>query len=500
MLAAAFVLLSAGALAPLFVTPILPFPDLPANVANASLLIRTALKQSSAEPFYRVEWLPFPYWTTYLDLGPLSIHIGPFLAAKVLVGVLVLALPLALMRLLLALGRDPRQALWGFLLSWEHNLYAGWHSYALAMALSFVILAKVVEAEDARAARRIVPWSVILGLTHVMGVMFLLVAALFLLAERRPAMTRAKVHAIAVSGSALILVPWLVLRMRFDETPPAESRFFAEYPTAAQKVVSFFAASLDNLNGPSGEGTAALALTLLVLGPLVFACLPQSANDRHRWAGALVALAALVLYAALPMAIYGPVAHWYTYPRYASYLLATLLLVPPVRRLPPSVLAPGVMAALAGNVATVTTFRAFGDRVRPFLQIVDAAPAGTRVLPLEYVDEDPAVKFAPLAHLHSYITAKGAYDPHLYDNPNTPIRYRSDLSIPRISWSGPSEFTLAKYGPHYDYILVQGLTRDPFVREPSAAGYCVNLVREAGMWRLYSVERIKEGVRPAGFE
>src|SRR5262249_20749776 len=68
-LAIAFAVLSCGALAPLFATPILPFPDLPSNVACASLLIRTALHQASVTPFYRVDWLPFPYWTSYLVVG-----------------------------------------------------------------------------------------------------------------------------------------------------------------------------------------------------------------------------------------------------------------------------------------------------------------------------------------------------------------------------------------------------------------------------------------------
>ena len=133
--------------------------------------------------------------------------------------------------------------------------------------------------------------------------------------------------------------------------------------------------------------------------------------------------------------------------------------------------------------------RRFGTRVRPFLQIVDAVPAGTRLLPLELVDQDPAVKSAPLAHLHSYISAKGLYDPHMFDNPDTPIRYRDGLAIPRISWRGPRDFTLARYAPHYDYILVQGLVFDPLAGSATAGGYRVHLVREAGLWRLYAVDK-----------
>jgi hypothetical protein len=283
-----------------------------------------------------------------------------------------------------------------------------------------------------------------------------------------------------------MLLPWVLQRSL--ESPHAQPPLALEYPTVSQKVIDFFGFSLDNLNGSFGESIAALSLVLLLFGPLAFACLPRSDGDGHRWSGALVALAALALYAALPMGFYGPVQHWYTYPRYASYFLAALLLVPPVQTLPPVLLIPGVMTALAGNAATVVAFRAFGGRVEPFVPIVDAVPAGARLLPLEYVDQDPVVKFPPLAHLHSYVTAKVTFDPHLLDNANTPIRYRSDLSIPRISWLGPREFTLAKYAPHFDYILVQGIQRDPFGETSSAGGYHVRLVLETGIWRLYAVE------------
>src|SRR3982750_4858405 len=101
-LAIAFAILSFGALAPLLVTPILPFPDLPSNVAGASLLMRTAFHQASVLPFYRVDWSPCPYWTAYLLLGSSSILFGPFIGAKLLTALVILLLPLALLRLALA--------------------------------------------------------------------------------------------------------------------------------------------------------------------------------------------------------------------------------------------------------------------------------------------------------------------------------------------------------------------------------------------------------------
>lgn len=492
-LAFAFAVLSLGALAPLFATPILPFPDLPSNVAGASLLMRTAFHQAAAMQFYRIDWLPFPYWTAYLVLGASSMVVGPFVAAKLLVGMVALLLPLSLLRLALALGREPRLSLCGFLLSWDHNLYAGWHSYGLGMAIGFVVLAKVVEAaDDPRAAVRVIPWSMLLALTHAMAVLFVALAAALLLATARPIAARLKTVAIALSGSAVVIVAWLSARALSSGPPggqPAQWHF--DYPAVSGKVTGLFGYSLDNLRGSFGELTAALAFGLLLLGPVAFVCARKTelapVDDGRRWSGALIALAALALYGGLPMAIYGPINHWYTYPRYASYLLAALPLVPPIRKIATGWLVPALLVALAADVATVTAFVGFGARVRPFLQLVDAVPAGVRLLPLEFVDQDVAVKDPPLAHLHSYITAKGLYDPHMFDNPDTPIRYRDGLGITRISWLGPRGFSLAAYAPHYDYILVQGLVSDPFTAAPAEGGYHVRLLREAGIWRLYEV-------------
>src|SRR5262249_39496551 len=153
------------------------------------------------------------------------------------------------------------------------------------------------------------------------------------------------------------------------------TRWQFDYPTATTKVSGFFTFSLDSLGGSFGEVTAALAFGLLLLGPVALACARrtelQSPDDGRRWSGARIALAALLLYVGLPMAIFGPVTHWYTYPRYASYLLALLPFVPPIRKIAAAWTVPVVVIALAFNVATVRAFLGFAGRVRPFLKIAD---------------------------------------------------------------------------------------------------------------------------------
>lgn len=491
-LLACFVVLAVTSLLPLAMTPLIPSPDLPGNVGSASLLFHTALRHAPATDFYRVVWQPFPYWTGYLFLGGATLLLGPLAAAKLQVGVLVLALPLAVMRLCLALGRNPRIALWAFAAAWEHNVYAGWHSYVLGMSVALVVVAKTLEARDDRAAWRVVPWSLLLVTTHVLPLGFALVAlVLAALFERdRGALRRL---AMAFSPTALVVVPWLWSRGAERASGGLGLSTSVEYPAATEKVYKLFAYSLDTLPGRWGGIACVLGFSLFLLGPMVLARAGEAERDPRAGAALAVPAAALLLYAAMPMTIRGPVDHWYTYPRFASFFLVTLPLVPAPRLdglRGALVVLPGVIVALAVHVATSVTFRAFGERTAPFTRVLAAVPHGVKLLPLEYVMTDPSVHLDPLAHVHSYLTAAHVlYDPHLYDNPNTPIRYRPDCFIPRIPWLGPRGFSLERYGGHYDYVLVQGLESDPLVEQPTAGGVHAARVLESGMWRLYKLEK-----------
>jgi len=487
-----FLLLSATALSPLFVTPILPHADLHGDVSSAAMLYFTAFKVGSAADYYRVIWQPFPYWVAYLLMGAAHLVGGAFFAAKVTVGALALALPLSVLRLLLALGRDPKLALWSFAISWHFGLHAGRHAFLLGMALGLCLLARVVEARDDREALRLWPWALLLSLCHALALGFTGVAAAALaLASKRPR-ARLRRAGVALAGSALVVVPWLGSRFLAASAGPGVG-FRFEFPSPRDRVSGLLRFTLDTLAGPDGEAIAALSFALLTLGSLALARLPEREGpDRHRWAGVALLAVALGLYGALPMSIYGPVDDWQVYLRFAPFVLASLLLIPrpSLAGTRATALLPGVLLAAASHLATCASYRSFGDRVRPFLAIVDEVPRGARVLPLEYTQDDRALPLASIAHIHSYITAeKLTFDPHFFDNPNTPIRPREGLTIPLISWLSPAGFTFARYAPHYTHILVQGLDQDPLASSPQTPEFRPRLLKEAGIWRLYAIER-----------
>ena len=99
---------------------------------------------------------------------------------------------------------------------------------------------------------------------------------------------------------------------------------------------------------------------------------------------------------------------------------------------------------------------------------------------------DPACTIAPYNQLHAYLAAlTKSFDPLLFDYHSAPLLFREENRPPFPAWK-PSAFNVAYYGKHYDYVLVQGLKPDP-LEGPGKSG--VKLVKQAGMWRLYELER-----------
>jgi len=492
LLAGGMALLLVAACVPLFVTPFLPFVDLPQHSASAALLLDSLAGRGVARELFSVDWAPVPYWTQQVLLGVAQLLGGPLFAAKAVCALAIAALPLASLRLCLALDRSPRLALGSFLLVWDYSLYWGWSAFLLGMALAVYALAVVLEADTARQAARAVPLTLLIALTHPQAVAFLLVTAGALLVVRRPFWPALRAHAVGTSGAALAFVPWVTSRLGPEQGsagPGAWPPRF-EWVPLAQKLTRLFENSLENGPGPFLSAASAVAFLLVLLGPLALArlpALPSAARSAGRaW---VVVGACFTAYLALPMTIVaGQLSHWGTYPRFATWALLSLSFVPRPNLDGRRVLAlgPAVAVALALDAGVFLQLRGFARLTRPLEQVAAALPAGTRVLPLVYQGFDPSLRHPSLHHLHGYLVAlRSVYDPHLFDNPNRPLRYRVERRLPAPPWNDPARLDPAQLG-FYDYVLVQGLERDPFAQDANL-GRLVRPVTEAGMWRLYQV-------------
>jgi hypothetical protein len=497
LLLIATLVLMASAWVPLFCTPFMPLADLPANVAQGALLPDIIFQKGLAGYHYTVQWRPVPYWTTHVFVAVFSQLFGALVAAKLLVGIVVVGVPLATMRLLIALRREPRLALWAFMLSWDHNVYAGWLAYMLGMAFAIWTLAWLLEARTPRQAVRVALATALIGLTHIQPVAYLAVAMPLLILVRKPVKQGLLVHVIGGAGSLICVLPWVMRRMRPDggQAPP----FTFETPPLRDKVNGIFGFTLDNLPAPGDASFASLVFVLFIFGVAVLASLSSERDPKPMDAGAeplhpaapvLLLLSPLLLYLVLPMSINGPVSHWYTYPRYATFALLSLLLLPVGRFRGSKVLwlVPGVLAAMVYHAKVAVQFRSFAERAAPFLTIIDHVRYNSAVLPLELDDSDEATRLPPFNQMHSYIAAvKKGYDPHLFDNDSIPFLYRQRRRLPQTAWNDPGGFSLKDHGRHYDYVLIQGARRDPVKKLAPSAGVTPKLVVEAGRFRLYEM-------------
>jgi hypothetical protein len=483
------VALLALACVPLFLTPFLPFSDLGINTASADLIWDTAAGVHPAATFYDVQFSPLPYWTTYGLCAVLGKLFGPLVAAKLLTALILAIVPLGTMRLLLALGRDARLGLWAFAVSWEHNLYAGWMAMMLGVGLASFVLAWMLDAETPGDGARIAPYAALIGLTHVQATWLFGLAGGVLTFTSGPLRRRLLVHAIVFAGTLAVVVPWLVGTMAAGGGGGG-STFTFEWHSPAHKLSQFFAYSLDNFTRADAERAAAVTFVVLVVGPLLLGLLPAQ-PVRHRLAPVLLLGVAAGLYALLPFAIGGPISHWYTYPRYSTVVLLWLLLIPRarLRGWATAAVLPGVLAALLMDGKAIEQFASFGQRTRPYLDIIAQVPPKAAVLAvvLDDNDADPDLKLPPYHQFYAYITAFGhGYSPYLWNNNSIPLIYRPGTGLPAPGWNGV--FSMDAHGKFYDYVMVQGHAHgDPIAAAVGSDGRRPRLISERDRWRLYSL-------------
>lgn len=474
--------MAVATLFPIFLTPFLPLVDLGSNIGAAGLIDDLIRGVQPVSDGYRINFTVLPYWTGYAIMAALEVVGGALFAVKATVALVLLLLPLGVMRLMLALGRSPRLGLWAFLLTWDVNLYWGWFTFQLGMALAIWAIAWLVEAKTTVEFARIIPLIAVVALTHVHAVALLgLVGGSIAWTKRQP--LRATLHhALALCG-LLVLLPYVVPRLF------GGGGLTASFSPVTEKVGSLYRVSLDTL--PAGAELTVIAFLLIVFGPAVLATLDRLETPERTGAmAATFLLGATLLYFALPMSTGGAVAHWWTYPRYATYILVGLLLLPSPclagRRV--WALAPGLAVVVALNVERSAQFFEFGKVTRPYLQIIEALPRNSTFLPLDYEFAWAGTREWPLGQLHGYTAAaRSSVDPHLFDQPYSPVLFRSENRLPAPDFGAlDASFSMDAHGQYYDYLITYPNARDRVAQLPPTD---VWLMKEAGQWRLYKVLR-----------
>lgn len=492
----ATVVMALFALFPITQAAFLPLGDLPNSSSVAALIPQILWGKGAPHEYYGVRWVPMPYWTTTVLIAAISSVSNVLIANKVVVAIIVLLLPLSAMRMLQALGRDPRLGLLAFGMAWENTLAAGWIAHALGVGLAIWALAWMIEADTVRASLRVAAMGGVLGLTHALPTLYFVVGTAALTLARPGLLRRFVLHSLAGLGLIVSLIPWIVERVRNSGGVKAAQATSFEWHPFGDKLRDFFQYTLDNLSFPADVEASARTFAMLLFAPLLLTLLPARAGA-SRAASLILVLVPFLLYASMPMAVSGPMPHWYTYPRYANILLLSLLFVPrpDLRGWYAAWLAPLLLIVIAFHLRIASAFADWDTRTRPLLGLIQAVPPNSRVLPLELDDTDPAIKWAIGNQMHSYFAAmRGGFDPHMWNSPMNPFQYKQDKIPPSTGSTGAAGrgFTLRQYGSYYDYVLVQGKERDPLVGRTETAKLRARVVGETYFYRLYKIERKAE--------
>jgi hypothetical protein len=414
---------------------------------------------------------------------------GPLVAAKGLVALSVVLLPLGTVRLLVALKRSPRLGLLAFALCWDHNLSWGFVAFTLGLGMGLFALAGLLEAESPHAALKKWPLWVALALTHAHAFGIMVLAAPFFALGGKEIPRRLKTHLAGVLPGVAILIPWIVGRALFGGAHESKTVRPTEFHDLQVKLERFFGYTLDVIPGETSTSLLGGVLIGLIFLAVVFSFIQQ-----EKWVtetrGAMAFFAvALGLYLLLPMTIYWPIEQWYIYPRQATVLLlfAPFVPRPNLEGKAAWLLIPVVLLGFVAHLTVAQAHRGFAKRAGDFLEILQAVPPNARLLTLTLDDHDPDIKLGPYNQFHAYAVAeKGGYDPYLFDNPSHPIVHNKENALPHPRWNQMHAFSLEKHGVFYDVILVQGKRRDPVARQ-DANQTLTRLIKEAGRWRLYQV-------------
>jgi len=498
----ATIVASVGVLVPLFLTPFVPLQDLPNHVALANLLTHLGDEGTVSSFHFIPQPHPVPYWVGYVIILIGAKIASPLFGAKLFVAVGLLAVPFGMMRLLRSLHRSPRLGLLAFALSWDYNMSWGFVAFNLGTGLSLVYIAWVLDNLKESCRRwsdlaKALALGVLIAFTHAhaaaMVAIVLGALSLFELPRWRHALRLVFFSLVPFVG----LLPWMLMGLfaKAGAMPaPLQGGAVGDWPGPGQRLGRLFEYTLDFVYGPVPETVMAIVFVVLLATPLALLVSSRRTGKGQHRAWVLYGLAWL-LYLALPASLNWPFFQLFVHERHATFILLMGLTLPSCELAGRFAwrLAPGLFAVALAVGVNIWLCNSFAKHSAPFLEIIDAVPRESRVLPVLLETSVPESRRTPLNQFSAYLIAeKGGYSPYLFDTPNLMVRYDAERHLPHPDWSEPNEVSFERHMPHYDYLLVQGKDSDPIHQQQAGVFRTPNLelreIKAAGVWRLYEIQ------------
>ncbi len=493
LLAAAFFVLAAATVTPIWIGRYLPLLDLPNHLAAIAVWHEYADPRFDFSKYYTLNLAALPYWAHYYGCHLLAYVFGVEGANRVFLTLYALALPTGALLVARRFGRSPLLSLFAFPLVWSFNLAEGFIAFVAGMAM--VLFGLVLADRHAeRPGLGSALWLVLLGSSiyffHLLDYMlFLVCAGLLVFTQPEPFKIR-KLLARGLPVLACTAVGlWAFLRrsaLGFADLSGAP-RFnwdsLSETLThAPERLLNVLSSSRDEW-------------VVLVLGAawLLLALTAARSRDPERppWslcelgieACFLATLAAALL---LPRSMLRPF-NWYMINgRFVpmAALLGVLLLRGPILGWRRWLLFPVVAAGLfyAGSLARMVV--RFNRHVAGFDQIVQEIPLHASTLTLVFPPlDDPQVNVNCYNEWAAYTQIRrGGYDAYNFDY-GFPLVYRRYKPAPPASH--PEWLNIDREGRAWDYFLTHNETGDHELFAPLAQAGRVRLVDQRGRWKLW---------------
>jgi len=471
--------------APLWCARMLPFADMPEQVAVIATLRHLWDPAWPARGVFELALGKSQYVLYHAVGAVLAAVVGSAeLGNRILLTLVGLAFPFAFRSLLRALERDERLALFGAPLFWSRPLTMGFLPYVASVpAVAWALALAVRQAREPRRGRAFALAAIALGLfyLHVDAYVLFVVAAIALRggfgaarvheeepqAWRREAARGARELVWLVPSAALAVV-WLARGGAaagggsLDEPGQIHYRpleqLIAEYPTWSHDIwrshvdeacaialwIAFGVLLVQR--GPRKDGVLSrIAFVPLACAALVYFALPYSVG-----AGVMLNVRIAVFVTLFAPLLIEPLPGWRSAVPLAAVAIASL----------------GTAANAAFEVRRVER-----EDLGAIDRLIDRMEPGKRVLTLPFHLTSPRTHWAPWTFLGSYHYARtGGLAAYSFSElPHWPTRFRAGQEPPHkptLFWTFDAcQFRNATDGAFFDYVLARGNV-DPFRDAP----------------------------------
>lgn len=471
---------SLAAAAPLWSSALLPFQDAPEHVAAIRVLADLHTPGFGFERWFQIDLARLQYLAFYLPAAFFSRWLGPQAACRLLLSLIVLALPLAVWMLLGAFGRDRRLAVLAPAVFHSQTTYLGFFNFVESVPAAIAVVAlferELQSPRWTRAAVLALIASLLLWL-HPSAVAFALGAAGVLAVtsgQSRRRIGRALVPLLPALG---LFLAWAAQALAHRDGAGAAAHSAPEWLGWKLQLLELLRFG-NVLAGHTDELFWAALAAIWIAAVAV----PGRVKVTRGWRLPLLAGLAFVGYFALPYQVgFMGYIHLRALPFLVLLALASPVLAPGRRT--SALLAAAVILQVAYAVKLSRVYRAFDDeaQVSQLEQVLHAAAPGERLVGLIWNHESRLVQFKSYTHFAQYYEVErgGRARVNFADAPWTPVRYRSGaepVALPAGWDQTPGRFDPLREGADTDYVLVRG-------GPPPGAPF--TLQARAGTWALY---------------